>query len=90
MAIYSINYDLVNPGQNYNDLISAIKTYNTWCHPVESCWLIKTEQTSSDIYDYLSKYLDSNDKILVIKVSAPATWKRLGSEISDWIHNNLK
>ena len=89
MAVYSINYDLVNPGRNYDDLIAAIKTYSVWCHPLESCWLIKTEQTSSNIYDYLSKYLDSNDKILVMKASAPATWKGLDNKVSEWIKNNL-
>ena len=28
---YFISYDLSNPGQNYDDLIDAIKKYGTYC-----------------------------------------------------------
>lgn len=90
MAIYSVNYDLINPGQNYNDLILAIKSYNGWCHALESCWLIKTDQDATKIRDYLLKYIDKNDKILVIKVTTPAAWQALDKAVADWIHNNLK
>ncbi len=90
MAVYSINYDLVNPGRNYDDLINAIKSYSAWCHPLESCWLIITEQEPESIRNYLNGYMDANDKILVAKVTAPAAWCNLSKEVSDWIHRYLK
>lgn len=89
MAIYMINYDLVQPGQNYDDLIKAIKSYPAWCHTLESCWMIKSDLQPSYIRDRLLQYMDSNDKLLVIKVSTPAAWHGLPNNISDWIKNNL-
>lgn len=89
MSFYMINYDLVQPGQNYDDLIKAIKSYSAWCHVLESCWIVKSDLQPSSIRDALTQYLDANDKILVIKVSVPAAWRGLSKEISDWIKDNL-
>lgn len=84
-----INYDLVQPRQNYDDLIKAIKSYPTWCHALESCWMIKSDLQPSYIRDRLLQYMDGNDKLLVIKVSAPAAWHGLSKDVSDWIKDNL-
>jgi len=89
MAVYLVNYDLIKPDRNYDDLIEAIKSYPAWCHALESCWMIKSNQKHSDIRNYLLHYIDSNDKLLVITVTAPAAWYGLSKNISDWIKNNL-
>lgn len=90
MATYMINYDLVKPGRNYDELIEAIKTYPRWCHPLESCWIIESSREATAIRDHLTKHMDDNDKILVIKVSVPAAWRHLPDAVSKWIQNNLK
>ena len=40
--VYFITYDLNNPGQNYDDVINAIKEASTaWCSYWKSSYLIK-------------------------------------------------
>jgi len=63
--IYCINYDLNNPGQNYEKLIAEIKSCGDWCEIMKSSWLICTSLSASAIYNNLKKSLDSNDYILI-------------------------
>lgn len=89
MTTYVINYDLITPGKNYEELYKAIKSYGIWAHPLESCWLICTSSTSEEVYKKLSVYLDSNDKILIIKSGIVGMWKGLPQVITDWLKKNL-
>lgn len=43
MTLYNIDYDLRNPGRNYEPLYDAIKSYGQWAHPLDSMWIIETE-----------------------------------------------
>ena len=43
MSSIIIEYDLRQPGRDYEALYNAIKSYEAWAHVTESTWLIKTE-----------------------------------------------
>ena len=75
MAKYIINYDLRKPGRNYDDLYKALNSYSN-IHPMESCWIIKSTNSTSYIRDYLKTKIDSNDKLFV-------------SKLDDWASLNL-
>lgn len=81
---YLINYDLINPGQNYDDLIAAIKAYGTWAKISRSCWAIKTSQTAVEIRDTLKNHLDSNDILFVCDFDNWASYN-LSKEVTDWL-----
>lgn len=70
MKTYLISYDLIRPetSSGYVNLINAIKSAGNWAKPLESLWLIKSNLTSVQIRDALIKFIDSNDKLLVIEV----------------------
>ncbi len=87
--IYFVTYDLIEPGQRYNDLIEKIKSYEGWAKLGDSCFLIKTEKDSVAIRDNLRTVLDSNDKLYVGQTSTPAAWYNFPNEVSDWIKSNL-
>lgn len=89
MATYMIGYDLNKPLQNYEGLISAIKTYGTWWHHLDSTWLIVTDDTATQVRNKLKPYLDANDELLVATVSAPAAWTGFNDKGSEWLKNNL-
>ena len=74
MALYMVGYDLDKPGQDYPDLIAAIKTYGTWWHHLDSTWLIVTDKSVVQVRDHLKQCLDSNDKLLVAAIGTPAAW----------------
>ncbi|HWQ91711.1 MAG TPA: SinR family protein [Clostridia bacterium] len=90
MTTYMIGYDLNKPLQNYAGLIEAIKTYSPWWHHLDSTWLIVTDETAVQIRDKLVPYLDSNDELLVAKVSAPGAWQGFNQQGSEWLRDNLK
>ncbi|ERK30475.1 hypothetical protein [Clostridium intestinale] len=67
--VYLISYDLNSPGKNYSNLYAVIEEFHDYLHPLDSTWLVSTSLSAKQIYEKLSKTLDSNDKILITKVS---------------------
>lgn len=68
--VYIISYDLNKPGQNYSELYESIKNASngTWCHFLDSTWLICSAKLPTAIVDDLSKHFDKNDRLLVFEV----------------------
>lgn len=85
---YVVTYDLCEPGQNYEGLIEAIKTYN-WCKIAKSAWIITSIKSSVDIRDHLEAKIDKNDKLFVGQLSGNAAWYGESSDVSQWIQDNL-
>lgn len=90
METFLVGYDLNKAGQNYKGLIEHLKKYPNWCHFLDSTWLIRTTGTSEEIRNELKKFLDSNDKLMVTRVSGRgAAWSGLDKEDSEWIKKYL-
>ena len=69
--VYFVTYDLNNPGQNYENVIQAIKDASTgvWCSYWKSAYLINSNfQTAQEVFDKIKPHLDNNDRCLVIEV----------------------
>ena len=89
MATYIVTYDLHAKGQNYDCIHQKLKSYGTNWHVQGSVWLIQTSQSAVQVRDYLSTCLDSNDKLLVAKLSGEAAWKGYSQKVTDWIKARL-
>lgn len=88
--ILIITYDLSAPHQNYEGVLSEIKSYGTWAKISESSYLIKTLKTPEKVRDVLLEYIDEDDKLFVGTVNAPAAWYGLSESISNWILKHLE
>jgi len=88
--IYSIHYDLRNPGQNYEKLIVAIKRmYPGWAKPLESCFIVVSTMNAAQIRDSLTPYLDSNDSLLVLQAGSEwASWN-IAKAVTDWLKRKI-
>ena len=76
MAAYLVSYDLNKEGKDYADLIAAIKRLN--CGKVLfSEWLVATDSTAEQVFDYLRQFTDSNDGLLVVELTGTAKWVNL-------------
>lgn len=83
--IYMISYDLNSPGQNYDKLISEIKTYNGWCKVLKSLWFVYSDKTAADICNHLHQFVDQNDHIFVNELTTNRQgW--LSQNVWDWIN----
>ena len=89
MTTYFISYDLSEPGRNYDKLIDLIKSEYAWAKIGYSAFIVKSSVSHTELRDKLKQALDSNDKLFVGAISAPAAWYGLPDEVSKWLNNNL-
>jgi hypothetical protein len=90
MRTMLVGYDLNRPGQNYTGLIDALKAVPLWWHHLDSTWLLRTEETASELRDRLRPYVDAGDELLVIDVtSCAAAWSGFAERGGQWIKDNL-
>lgn len=90
MTTFMIGYDLNKAGKNYADLIAEIKEIgNGWWHHLDSTWLVVTDLSAVEIRDRLRPHLDSDDELLVAKISAPGAWAGFKESGSQWLLTNL-
>jgi len=82
-------YDLRESGRNYTKLHEAIKAYGIWAKITESTWGIVTDSTATKIRDNLSSFMDSNDRLFVIKSGHNSAWKNVIAS-NEWFKKHLK
>ncbi|OYZ18936.1 MAG: hypothetical protein B7Y39_12955 [Bdellovibrio sp. 28-41-41] len=89
--IYSISYDLKNPGQNYDGLIEKIKSLGAWAHPCESYWLVDTQLNSAAVFNILKAFLDGNDVMIVSRFNNDDFSGKVSSDkIVQWINERTE
>jgi len=94
MTVYSISYDLEDPGQDYDDVHAAIKELGAWFHVLDSTWLVDVSNMSAgDVKDEVLDAADSNDGIVVTEVSSRGggRWGYAGvnGNLGDWFDEHL-
>lgn len=89
MATYIISYDLKSPGKDYEELIGALKSYETWWHHLGSTWCVVTTKTAAEVRNHLKKYLDGNDMLLVVKSGGEGAWTGFNESGSAWLKKHL-
>ena len=88
MASYIVCYDLRAPGRNYQALYERLKQYPQWGKVTESTWVVVTSWTAQQVRDDLFGYLDTNDRIFVVKSAGEAAWQNSICE-NAWLQGHL-
>lgn len=78
MTAYLISYDLDEPGQDYTDLWAALKQMGAK-RVLYSEWIVNSAAGAVALRDYLLRFIDANDRLLVVGLSGEAAWNRLMS-----------
>ncbi len=76
MKIHLISYDLDKPGRDYKDLIARLKAMGA-VKPLFSDWVLRTTATAEQVRDDLMRFIDANDRILVVGLTGEAAWSNL-------------
>lgn len=85
---YIISYDLCQPRRNYSQLYTALQSFPNWGRLTDSTWAIVSEQTTVQIRDYLNQYIDSTDRLIVIRSGQSAAWTKVLAN-DEWVKTNL-
>ena len=88
MAVFLVSYDLNKQGQNYTNLINAIKIYDAYIKCLHSQWLISTNDKISSVYEYLKSKIDNNDLLLITPI-VQQFYATLQSDVISWLKNEL-
>lgn len=86
---FIISYDLCQPGRDYNALYNVLKSFHNWGKLTESTWAVISNSTAVEIRDLLLRYIDSNDRLIVIKGGRSAAWNKMLAK-NQWLVENLK
>lgn len=86
MTVYQVDYDLKEPGQNYEEVHETIKQIGDTIHPLESTWMVDTTNSTSEIRDELMAVADENDHITVVEFDRPYSFY-LSSSDKEWIES---
>lgn len=89
MKVYQIDYDLRNQ-RNYQSLYDRIKSYQIWCRPLESTWVIATDSSATQVAEYLKGAMDRDDGILVTRLEGEAAWYNVAPDAGEYLKNLLE
>lgn len=64
MNAYSINYDLKQPGQNYDAVTGRLRTWGA-IRKTQSQWVVLSNSTAQQLASELAALADTNDRIMV-------------------------
>lgn len=83
--VYSISYDLREPGADYDTLYDTIKSAPGWAHAMDSLWFIKTTESVDTWSTKLRRVMDENDWLFVSDITGQSRQGWMEKEIWDWL-----
>lgn len=69
-----VTYDLRAPERDYGSLYLAIESYQKVVKVTESCILIDSDETCTQIREKLKLHMDSDDRLFVAELTGMASW----------------
>ena len=81
-------YNIILESIQNSFLYAALKSFPVWGRLTESTWAIVTDKTHAEIRDFLMKYIDNNDRLIVILSGKSAAWTKVLAP-NEWVKNNL-
>ena len=84
LMVYSVNYDLNNPGQNYEKVKAAVEALGPSIRVLKSTFLVSCPLSASVVWDKISWAFDTNDRAFISQVTSNhAGW--LGTDLWNWL-----
>ena len=84
-----ISYDLKNPGQNYDRVITAIKTLGSWAKVQYSLFYVSSAYSAKQAAEVVWRAQDANDTLIVIDTTAnDAVWYGIDPKVSAFMQQS--
>lgn len=90
MTTYIVTFE-VNDSSRRESLKGKMREhYSAVCPIHEHCWAIVSEQTPSQIREFLDEKLLAEDRIFIIRSGTHAAWRNTyGEKNSEWLKERL-
>lgn len=89
MRCLAINYDLRKQGKNYDLLYEKIKSLGSWCHCLDSMWLVATQADVHSACNTIKPALDGDDFLLILDVTGDSQQGWLPKTMWNWINKHI-
>lgn len=84
-----VSYDLYQPGQNYEDVITKIKSLGSWAKIHKSFWYLDTSLSAEQVAKAVWSVMDQNDSLYVVDATHnTAYWYNLSPEAAQHIQQH--
>ena len=89
MTTYIVTFE-VNDDFKKNQLKEKLKQYSGYCPIHANCWAIVSDQTPTQILDFLRQAVSESDRIFVIRSGIHSAWlNAYGPKNSEWLKERL-
>ena len=89
MTTYIVTFE-VTDNLKKDQLKEKLKQYNTYCPIHDNCWAIVSDQTPTQILDFLGESLSESDRVFVIRSGIYSAWLNAYSpKNSEWLKERL-
>ncbi|GEM_PF-6599145 len=81
-----ISYRLYRPAQNYTGLDDAIRNISgTYLHATTSAWIVETNQSTQEVFNRLSPFIDGTDELVVYRLQRDWWGRFTDPTWHDWL-----
>jgi hypothetical protein len=89
VSTIQVTYDLSKPLREYPALLEYLSSFNTWTRVLDSMWFIRTRKSEEKVRDELMRFLDKNDKVVVLDVTDDCWAANFTSDSTNWMYSNM-
>ena len=90
MKTIQVNYDLSEPGRNCDGLLKYLSSFARWTRVLDSMWIIRTTKSEETVRDELMRFVDSNDRVVVLDVTDDSWAANFTSDSTNWMYSNMR
>ena len=90
MNSFLVVFTLHNADRDYMTVANHLRNYRMWARVIENAWIVKTNESASDIRSLLSTAIHGEGNIAVFKITETA-WASydINSEVTEWMQRNV-
>jgi len=90
MTTLIVTFEVGNASRKSDLKKKMREQYEAICPIHENCWAIVSDQSPSQVREFLDESLLASDRIFIIRSGTHAAWKNVyGKENSEWLKERL-
>lgn len=89
MTTYVVTFE-VKDATRRTMVKEKLKEFGYYCPIHDNVWAIRTEKRATEVRDFITPVMTSEDRIFVIRTGTEAAWMNVyGTEHSEWLKKHL-